>query len=199
MAAAFPRRACRYLNTQHIKKHKLSEADLSYGSVEPTEQLLEVGELGLDLWRRNMVAPLRHSLVSLLLEALSRDREGHCPQQRVVQGVIHSFVQVTFRASVRRSTVPGTGLWPVRLAFRRASKASGVGRHHQKTARHLWDVVGREGPHLRTRRTRRSGRVLGAVTVPVDSSRTADISLSRRAAGGGVQAEAASVLVPGDV
>uniref|UniRef100_A0A6B0VG44 Putative cullin n=1 Tax=Ixodes ricinus TaxID=34613 RepID=A0A6B0VG44_IXORI len=83
-----------YLNTQHIKKHKLSEADLSYGSVEPTEQLLEVGELGLDLWRRNMVAPLRHSLVSLLLEALSRDREGHCPQQRVVQGVIHSFVQV---------------------------------------------------------------------------------------------------------
>ncbi|KAK8765149.1 hypothetical protein V5799_032242, partial [Amblyomma americanum] len=84
---------CRYLNTQHIKKHKLSEADLSYGSVEPAEQLLEVGELGLDLWRRNMVQPLRTSLVALLLQALAQDREGHCPQQRVVQGVILSFVQ----------------------------------------------------------------------------------------------------------
>ncbi|XP_077513603.1 cullin 2 isoform X3 [Amblyomma americanum] len=83
-----------YLNTQHIKKHKLSEADLSYGSVEPAEQLLEVGELGLDLWRRNMVQPLRTSLVALLLQALAQDREGHCPQQRVVQGVILSFVQV---------------------------------------------------------------------------------------------------------
>lgn len=83
-----------YLNTQHIKKHKLSEADLSYGSVEPAEQLLEVGELGLDLWRRNMVQPLRSSLLGLLLQALAQDRDGHCPQQRVVQGVILSFVQV---------------------------------------------------------------------------------------------------------
>lgn len=84
-----------YLNTQHIKKHKLSEADLSYGSVEPTEQLLEVGELGLDLWRRNMVAPLRPTLVALLLQALGRDRqEGHCPQPRTVQGAILSLVQV---------------------------------------------------------------------------------------------------------
>ncbi|KAH7965534.1 hypothetical protein HPB49_008686 [Dermacentor silvarum] len=83
-----------YLNTQHIKKHKLSEADLSYGSVEPTEQLLEVGELGLDLWRRNMVQPLRASLLTLLLQALAQDREGRCTQQRVVQGVILSFVQV---------------------------------------------------------------------------------------------------------
>ncbi|KAH8009227.1 hypothetical protein HPB51_013416 [Rhipicephalus microplus] len=84
----------RYLNTQHIKKHKLSEADLSYGSVEPAEQLLEVGELGLDLWKRNMVQPLRASLLTLLLQALAQDREGRCPQQRVVQGVILSFVQV---------------------------------------------------------------------------------------------------------
>lgn len=84
-----------YLNTQHIKKHKLSEADLSYGSAEPAEQLLEVGELGLDLWRRNMVQPLRPTLVSLLLQALSRDRqEGHCPHQRTVQGAILSLVQV---------------------------------------------------------------------------------------------------------
>ncbi|XP_077553822.1 cullin-2-like isoform X1 [Haemaphysalis longicornis] len=84
-----------YLNTQHIKKHKLSEADLSYGSAEPSEQLLEVGELGLELWRRNMVQPLRPTLVSLLLQALARDRqEGQCPHQRTVQGAILSLVQV---------------------------------------------------------------------------------------------------------
>ncbi|XP_064456504.1 cullin-2-like [Ornithodoros turicata] len=84
-----------YLNTQHIKKNKLSEADLSYGSVEPTEQLLEVGELGLDLWRRNMIEPLRTNLVSLLLDAIEADRRGDSSvPQKVVQGVILSLVQV---------------------------------------------------------------------------------------------------------
>lgn len=84
-----------YLNTQHIKKNKLSEADLSYGSVEPAEQLLEVGELGLDLWRRNMIEPLRANLVSLLLDAVAQDRRGDgSVAQTVVHGVVLSLVQV---------------------------------------------------------------------------------------------------------
>ena len=59
-----------YLNTQHIKKHKFSEADLSYGCVDSNEQMLEIGELGLHLWKVNMIEPLQVSLVNLLLEAI---------------------------------------------------------------------------------------------------------------------------------
>jgi len=59
-----------YLNTQHIKKHKYSEADLSYGCVDTNEQMLEIGELGLHLWKVNMIEPLKENLVRLLLEAI---------------------------------------------------------------------------------------------------------------------------------
>ena len=44
----------RYLNNQHIKKQKMSEAELNYGSlsIEHSEQMKEIGELGLDTWKR---------------------------------------------------------------------------------------------------------------------------------------------------
>lgn len=118
-----------YLNTQHIKKHKLSEADLSYGTVESTEQLLEVGELGLDLWRRNMVDPLKQSLLALLLSAVEQDRMGNCPQQKVVQGVIHSLVQVE---EYKRKQ-------PLALyqAMFEAPFLAETGRHYQREAHNL--------------------------------------------------------------
>ncbi len=59
-----------YLNTQHIKKHKYSEADLSYGCVDTNEQMLEIGELGLHLWKVNVIEPLKENLVRLLLESI---------------------------------------------------------------------------------------------------------------------------------
>ena len=39
----------RYLNTQHIKKQKATDAELLYGSLsyESPEQMKEIGELGL--------------------------------------------------------------------------------------------------------------------------------------------------------
>ena len=39
----------RYLNSSHIQKEKLSDADLAYGSlqVEVSEQLVEIGEYNL--------------------------------------------------------------------------------------------------------------------------------------------------------
>lgn len=87
---------CLYLNTQHIKKQKLSEADLNYGNVnlEIQEQMLEIGELGLDIWKRNMIEPLKESLLELLLDAIKSDRCGESPNQAVIQGVIHSLVSV---------------------------------------------------------------------------------------------------------
>ena len=61
-----------YLNTQHIKKQKLSDAELTYGSlsVEATEQMKEIGELGLHIWKTQMIEPLEKDLVGQLLEVI---------------------------------------------------------------------------------------------------------------------------------
>ncbi|KAK7573920.1 hypothetical protein V9T40_011111 [Parthenolecanium corni] len=86
-----------YLNNQHIRKNKLSEAELIYGNhpnddVEP----MEIGELGLDIWKKNMIEPLRTSLVSAILECINLDRmnKGCFVNPEIVRGVIESFVSV---------------------------------------------------------------------------------------------------------
>ena len=45
-----------YLNQQHIKKQKVSEAELTYGSlsIDHNETIKEIGELGLDIWRKQV-------------------------------------------------------------------------------------------------------------------------------------------------
>ena len=49
---------CRYLNQQHVKKSKLSEADLTYGSIgDLPGHMVEIGELGeflknkMEIWK----------------------------------------------------------------------------------------------------------------------------------------------------
>ncbi|CAL1289547.1 unnamed protein product [Larinioides sclopetarius] len=83
-----------YLNTQHIKKQKFNEADLQYGRNESGDTMMEIGELGLEIWKRNMIEPLQSRLVHLLLDGIRLDRHGVCPNQSVFHGVIQSFVQV---------------------------------------------------------------------------------------------------------
>uniref|UniRef100_A0A0A9YGX7 Cullin-2 n=1 Tax=Lygus hesperus TaxID=30085 RepID=A0A0A9YGX7_LYGHE len=86
-----------YLNQQHIKKQKLSEAEIIYGNVTPDdEEQMEIGELGLEIWKRNMIEPLQSSLVKLLLEGIHQDRVGDAQSSssEIIKGVIHSFVGV---------------------------------------------------------------------------------------------------------
>jgi cullin 2 len=89
-----------YLNTQHIKKQKLSDAELTYGSlsVEATEQMKEIGELGLHIWKTSMIEPLEKELVGLLLEGIKYDRMGGGKSQyqpdSTIYGVIQSLVSV---------------------------------------------------------------------------------------------------------
>lgn len=89
-----------YLNQQHIKKQKLSEAELLYGSSSDMyadyQEQMEIGELGLDIWKKRMIAPLRKSLVALLLENINADRIGEAPPATtdVICKVIESFVHV---------------------------------------------------------------------------------------------------------
>ncbi|XP_063159508.1 cullin-2 isoform X3 [Candoia aspera] len=104
----------RYLNTQFIKKNKLTEADLQYGygGVDMSEPLMEIGELALDMWRRLMIEPLQAVLIRMLLREIKKtdqqyklqlllsvslvpgDRCGEDPNQKVIHGVINSFVHV---------------------------------------------------------------------------------------------------------
>ena len=43
------------------RKQKISEAELTYGSlsIDHSETMKEIGELGLDIWRRQMIEPLK--------------------------------------------------------------------------------------------------------------------------------------------
>ncbi|KAM6339101.1 cullin-2 isoform 3-T5 [Podargus strigoides] len=115
----------RYLNTQFIKKNKLTEADLQYGygGVDLNEPLMEIGELALDMWRKLMIEPLQAILIRMLLREIKNpstpprrqaeyqlthfcsnttgsqqdlefDRCGEDPNQKVIHGVINSFVHV---------------------------------------------------------------------------------------------------------
>ena len=47
------------MNNQHIRKQKMSDAELTYGSlsVEHSEQMKEIGELGLDTWKKLVTRP----------------------------------------------------------------------------------------------------------------------------------------------
>ena len=95
-----------YLNNQHIKKQKISEAELNYGSlvIDHADTMKEIGELGLDIWRRQMIEPLKEELVRLLLEGIKYDRLGSAgtgstgrtqfQADATIKGVISSFVEV---------------------------------------------------------------------------------------------------------
>ncbi|XP_054741948.1 cullin-2 isoform X1 [Anastrepha obliqua] len=88
-----------YLNQQHIKKQKISDAEVVYGnlSTETLEQM-EIGELGLDIWRIYMIKSLSGELVKHILDGIKADRCGvpeiDANRVKIINGVIHSFVQV---------------------------------------------------------------------------------------------------------
>jgi len=86
-----------YLNQQHIKKQQLTEAEIIYGPLGPdAQEQMEIGELGLQIWKKNMVEPLKENLVNLLLEGIHHDRLGEASVNatNVIRGVIDSFVSV---------------------------------------------------------------------------------------------------------
>ncbi|XP_030747563.1 cullin-2 [Sitophilus oryzae] len=89
-----------YLNQQHIKTQKMSDAEIIYGSIDPNVATqgdqMEIGELALQVWQSNMITPLGHRLVKLLLEAIDLDRAGQPPKIPIeaVRGTILSFVEV---------------------------------------------------------------------------------------------------------
>lgn len=89
----------RYLNQQHIKKQKVSEAEILYGNGHLTvaQEQMEIGELGLDIWRIFMIQNLGGILVKQILHGIERDRlENRLTTKDIetIYGVISSFVMV---------------------------------------------------------------------------------------------------------
>lgn len=87
-----------YLNNQHLRKKKMSLAELIYGSVEVEGEsacVLEVRELALALWRLHVIEPCQHRLVAQLLAQIELRRCGDCQGGgAVMREVIQSLVDV---------------------------------------------------------------------------------------------------------
>ncbi|XP_053622001.1 cullin-2 [Plodia interpunctella] len=91
-----------YLNLQHIKRQKVSDAEIIYGSAatvscpEHDSRQLEVGELGLVIWERVLVTPLSRALSSRIVSALSAARSSPPDPAHadVLRTAIHSTVDV---------------------------------------------------------------------------------------------------------
>ncbi|KAK3804257.1 hypothetical protein RRG08_040764 [Elysia crispata] len=85
-----------YLNNSYIKKQKYSEADVNYG-VFPVDAdcLLEIGELAKEIWKNLMIDSIKNRLVILILQEISKDRNGYYVNQTVVHSVVTSFVDVS--------------------------------------------------------------------------------------------------------
>lgn len=63
-------------------------------STDPNEHIMDIGEMALDCWRRDMIVPLREKLIKLILDGIDRDRKGESVNQSVLHGVINSLVEV---------------------------------------------------------------------------------------------------------
>ncbi|KAL4711200.1 hypothetical protein ACJJTC_019041 [Scirpophaga incertulas] len=91
-----------YLNLQHVKRQKVCDAELIYGSAatvstpEHDARQLEVGELGLVIWERVLVRPLASALSSRMVSGLAeaRGRTLDPAHADVLKQAIHSTVHV---------------------------------------------------------------------------------------------------------
>ena len=60
-----------YLNTQYIRKFRYTAAEIEFNCINPSEQLMEISELGTYLWKERMIVPLKDELISLLLASIN--------------------------------------------------------------------------------------------------------------------------------
>lgn len=95
-----------YLNLQHVKRQKISEAELIYGAAataasEEENDQLEVGQLALSIWERVLVRPLSSFLSQRIVAALAEARNNklNTPIAEILRTIIHSMVEVqSFRS-----------------------------------------------------------------------------------------------------
>ncbi|KAL0809152.1 hypothetical protein ABMA28_011387 [Loxostege sticticalis] len=126
-----------YLNLQHVKRQKVSDAEIIYGSAatvscpEHDSRQLEVGELGLVTWERVLVTPLRAALTSRIVGALA-DARARSPDPQhadILRTAILSTVHVqSFRVRNPLALYQSLVLEPYLAA---------AGDHHARAAAEL--------------------------------------------------------------
>ncbi|KAG9508628.1 Cullin-2, partial [Fragariocoptes setiger] len=79
---------------EHIRKVKLNEYVDPSDCCADDPPHLEIKELGLYLWRQNMVLPLQDKLITLAIDAIKADRSSQSTNEAITKGVIHSFADV---------------------------------------------------------------------------------------------------------
>lgn len=89
---------CRYLNQQHIRKQRNADTEIIFSTaVFDTQDQMEIGELGLDIWKRYMIENLGAVLVRQILRGIQKDRESknfNITAESTLHGVIDSFVAI---------------------------------------------------------------------------------------------------------
>ncbi|KPJ17379.1 Cullin-2 [Papilio machaon] len=99
-----------YLNLQHVKKQKVSDAEIIYGSSatvscpEHDSRQLEVGELGLVTWERILVQSLSAGLTARIVAALSAARD--CQLEPAMADVLHAAIHSAVHAQAHRVRAP---------------------------------------------------------------------------------------------
>lgn len=86
-----------YLNT-HLKKQKQDYGEISPYSIsvcpDAMEEVMDVGALALDIWKRKMIEPLKTMLVEHVLIEVKKDRDGEDTHQNIIHDTVLSFVEV---------------------------------------------------------------------------------------------------------
>lgn len=86
-----------YLNG-HLKKQKQDYGEISPYSTsfcpDSMEEVMDIGALALDIWKRKMIDPLEETLVEHVLIEVKKDRDGEDTHQNVIHDTVLSFVEV---------------------------------------------------------------------------------------------------------
>ncbi|XP_065666298.1 cullin-2 isoform X3 [Hydra vulgaris] len=84
----------RYLNDHYALRKKGNYAEYVQVPTAYEVDKKPIGALAFEMWKSEIIKPLQDSLISALLQEITKDRMGERPSVAVVKGVIHSFIDV---------------------------------------------------------------------------------------------------------
>ncbi|XP_025190346.1 cullin-2-like [Melanaphis sacchari] len=87
----------RYFNTHNMQRHGWNGNELMYRNIGLTDTIyMEIKELGLDVWKCNMILPLKDSISKLILVEIDKKKHriSKTTSLNTITGVINSFIEV---------------------------------------------------------------------------------------------------------
>jgi len=102
----------RYLNHQHIKRHNIKSIDCTYNSLcfSDNDNMKEIGNLALEMWKHNVVLPTNEMHTQLMLKEIERFRmsEISCEDSSLkskyhIQSAANSFIEVEINSTSNKT------------------------------------------------------------------------------------------------